>query len=85
MIREHCHNLSVADALQLHGDSAVVALVGECTNLTVKSTFRPIHIRDMTADERESIIRSKIFMREKSLADGSIDKLKVRLVAGGHQ
>ena len=39
----------------------------------------------MTADERKSIIRSKTFMKEKTLADGSFDKLKARLVAGGHQ
>ena len=69
----------------LHGDSAVAALVGECNNLMQKSTFRPMHLFDMTGEERKSIIRSKTFMKEKTLADGSFDKLKARLVAGGHQ
>ena len=82
---ERCYNLTVSDALQLHGDSAVTALVGECNNLMQKSTFRPMHLFDMTGEERKSIIRSKTFMKEKTRTDGSFDKLKARLVAGGHQ
>ena len=72
---ERCYNLTVSDTLQLHGDSAVAALVGECNNLMQKST----------SEERKSIIRSKTFMKEKTRTDGSFDKLKARLVAGGHQ
>ena len=82
---ERCYNLTVSDSLQLHGDSAVAALVGECRNLMQKSTFRSMHLFDMTGEERKSIIRSKTFIREKTRADGSFDKLKARLVAGGHQ
>ena len=60
---ERCYNLTVSDALQLHGDSAVAALVGECNNLMQKSTFRPMHLFEMTGEERNSIIRSKTFMK----------------------
>ena len=72
----------MSDTLQLHGDSAVAALVGECRNLMQKSTFRPMHLFDMIGEERKSIIRSKTFMKEKTRADGSFD---AHLGAGGHQ
>ena len=50
---ERCYNLTVSDTLQLHGDFAVAALVGECSNLMQKSTFRPMHLFDMTGEERK--------------------------------
>ncbi len=38
----------------------------------------------LTRQEKKDIIRSKMFLKEKYLPDGKFDKIKARLVAGGH-
>ena len=40
--------------------------------------------RKLTAAEMRKVIRSKMFLKAKFLPDGAFDKLKARLVAGGH-
>ena len=52
--------------------------------MLTKGVWTPVHAYDMTRDEQTSIIRSSMFVREKYLANGDYDKLKARLVAGGH-
>jgi Reverse transcriptase (RNA-dependent DNA polymerase) len=42
-------------------------------------------VRTLTAEQRSSIIRSSMFLKEKFLATGEFEKLKARLVAGGDQ
>jgi hypothetical protein len=46
--------------------------------------FKQILLRNLTDTQRKSIIRSKMFLKEKFFSDGLFDKLKARLVAGGH-
>ena len=47
-----------------------------------KNVWTPIDGRLLTAEERRSIIRSNMFLKEKYLTSGEFDKLKARLVAG---
>jgi hypothetical protein len=44
-----------------------------------------VHLNSPQADERRSIIRSSMFIKEKFDAGGSFEKRKARLVAGGNQ
>jgi hypothetical protein len=49
-----------------------------------KGVFIPVDTKEMKHEEVKKVIRSSMFLKEKHLADGSFDKLKARLVAGGN-
>ena len=53
--------------------------------MITKRVWTPVHIDGLHAEERKSIIRSSMFIKEKYDAEGSFEKLKARLVAGGNQ
>ena len=40
---------------------------------------------DLTYDQKQNILRSFMFMKQKYFPDGSKDKIKARLVADGSQ
>jgi len=44
-----------------------------------------VRLKDLTDAQRRSIISSSMFLKEKFDAEGKFEKLKARLVAGGHQ
>jgi hypothetical protein len=50
-----------------------------------KKVWTSLIVSDLTAEERKSIIPSSIFLKEKFKPSGNFDKLKARLVAGGHR
>ena len=45
--------------------------------------WTPVRIQDLTDSERERIIRSSMFLKEKVTASGEPDKIKARFVGGG--
>ncbi len=49
-----------------------------------KAAFAPVNPRTLSALQLKSIITFSLFFKEKFNADGSFEKLKERLVAGGH-
>jgi hypothetical protein len=78
-------NMSVRDAISRYGDKAEDAITKELQQLMEKGVFKPVHMKDLSAEERRSIIPSKMFLKDKYKADGAFDKIKARLVAGGHR
>ena len=48
-----------------------------------RQVWRPVHRVEIT--DKKSIIPSKLFLKEKYNAEGTFEKLKARLVAGGHR
>lgn len=44
-----------------------------------------VHQHTLTYDQRKNILRSFMFIKQKFFPDGSMDKLKARLVADGSQ
>ena len=44
-----------------------------------------VHQHMLTYDQRKNILRSFMFIKQKLFPDGSMDKLKARLVADGSQ
>ena len=50
-----------------------------------KKVWQPVHGSKLTAKENASVIRSSMFVKRKNYPDGSFEKYKARLVAGGDQ
>jgi hypothetical protein len=83
--REFAFKMSVNAAIQLHGEAARSVIEAELVQMLDKHVFHPIYRRDLNATEVGAIIRCSMFASEKYNADGSFDKMKARLVAGGDQ
>ncbi len=75
------NNLTVASALQQFGDIAKDAMTQELQSILDYNCFDIVPPNDA----KGKLIRSKMFLKEKFSADGQFEKLKARLVAGGHQ
>ena len=77
--------MSIRAALRDRGDSAKKVIVAELSQMLDKKVWHGVNTVTLTTAERKSIIRSKMFLKDKYAADGSFEKLKARLVAGGDQ
>eukprot|EP01033_Poteriospumella_lacustris_P013361 gene13362-9567_t len=72
-------NLSVIRAIETYGDAAIDAIKQELNQLVAKKTW---------IQTKSAKINSKskhMLLKEKFVATGAFDKLKARLVAGGHR
>lgn len=78
------HHMTAAKALKRLREPAVKAIVKELLSLCDKNAWTPVDTSTLTRQQCRKIIRSSMFIKEKYLADGSFEKLKARLVAGGH-
>jgi hypothetical protein len=72
----------MSKALRKHGREGVRALTKEIQQIDDLGTFKGVHL---TPALRRKAIMSLLFFKEKYLSTGQFDKLKARLVAGGHQ
>ena len=79
------YNLSLADAITEYSQGAYEAVHGELSQILDKKVFHPMRASTLDAAARRSVIPSKMFLKEKFLPNGLFDKLKARLVAGGHR
>ena len=76
-------NVSVKTALRTRGEDAERVIVKELTQMDTLKVWKPMHAEDLDASQRASVIRSSMFLKRKIHPDGSFDKYKARLVAGG--
>jgi Reverse transcriptase (RNA-dependent DNA polymerase) len=65
-------------------ESAKQAMVDEVKQLIEMGTLDPVTMNDIHPHDYNKIIPSFLFFKEKTKADGTFDKWKGRLVAGGH-
>ena len=78
-------NLTVKQAVKRHGKHAHKAIKEELSQIILRGTIVPIkHVRQALKSKHKKIIPSSMFLKEKYMADGTFEKLKARLVAGGH-
>lgn len=77
------YTISIPKAIQDYGIYAFEALFREVHQLLRKDVFEPVHIESLTREQRLQIIRSKLFLALKFLANGDFQQIKGRLVAGG--
>ena len=81
---ESVMNISVKEALRTRGDEAERVIMKELKQMLTKNVWTPVDGRKLTGEQRSRVIRSSMLLKEKFLATGEFEKLKVRLVAGGN-
>ena len=72
--------LSLKSGLREWGDRARVAAHNEMKQLHLRNTFRPKHWRELNAIQRQTVLESHMFLKEKR-----DEKIKGRTVAGGNK
>jgi hypothetical protein len=78
-------HISVTKALKDHGAKASSSMHDELKQLLDKDVIDPKDPKSLTKEQLEKIIPSHMFLKEKFLSTGEFEKLKSRLVAGGHK
>jgi hypothetical protein len=81
--KEFALNISVKRAIKEHGVIAEGAIRAELQQMVDKRVWTLVKLDQIPPNKRGKIIRSKMFCKAKFNADGTFDKFKARLVAGG--
>jgi hypothetical protein len=79
----HAYKLSVKKASMKNEKASKESITKELKQLVDKGVWEVIEKVHLTKNQLKSVIRSSMFLKEKFNGDGSFDKLKARLVAGG--
>ena len=58
---------------------------GELKQILDRECFDPLHQTALSKEQLKDVIPSRVFLTEKFIPSGEFDKLKSRLVAGGHK
>ena len=82
--RHYGLHITVSKALQKLGRRALKSMVEELHQFDEKSVGIPVRKHDLSHKQLKAVIRSSMFLKEKFLSTGEFEKLKARLVAGGH-
>jgi hypothetical protein len=77
--------LSVKKGIDLFGYDAILSVVKEVKQMLDQDVWEGQDPKDLSTEEWGTVINSMIFLKEKFTAEGLFQKLKARLVAGGHQ
>ena len=85
LAKEYAMNITVKEALRSRGEEAERVILKELAQMRDKKVWTPVHLSALTNTEKQGIIRSQMFLKEKYLPTGAFQKLKARLVAGGNQ
>ena len=77
--------MTIARARKTHGDDKTLGVLrDEVQQIIERGTCRGVHWQYLTEAERRAVIRCTVFIKEKFRPDGVFERLKARLVAGGH-
>jgi hypothetical protein len=76
-------HVSVHKAIKTFGEKGADALKKEISHMIEKEVFEGTNRRDLSEDQLKRVIYSHMFVKMKYNPDGSEDKVKARLVAGG--
>jgi len=83
--REYGLYLTAKQAIDKLGDESIKSISKEMKQLVDLEAFHGVNIQDIPYPHRKKIIPSSMFLKKKYRADGTFEKLKARLVAGGHR
>jgi hypothetical protein len=82
--RQYGMRISVTKALKTIGKAAVTSIAKELVGIHNAKGWKPIRFCDTSRAQRAKMVRSFLFLKEKYTSTGDFEKLKARLVAGGH-
>jgi hypothetical protein len=83
--RELLYNMTVQQGINKLGRPAVEAVVREMLQMVdTKDVFEGVELESLSDNMIQRVITSSMFITEKFDADGVFEKVKARLVAGGH-
>lgn len=77
--------MSVRDALIKFPVEAQESIALEMSQMLSKQVFHPVDTTSWSREDMKNVIPSMMFLKEKFLPSGLFEKLKSRLVAGGHR
>jgi hypothetical protein len=77
--------MSLLKGLRKHKDAGFEAMLKELMTIHETETIAGVDYNKLTPAQKGRTIRSMMFFKEKYKPNGMFDKLKARLVAGGHQ
>ena len=80
--RENAFNMSIKKAVEKWSGKAVSAIQDELNQMIDKEVWTAV--RKSSIPRNKKIIPSFMFLKEKYLANGELERIKARLVAGGH-
>jgi len=83
--REYGLHITIKAALSQYPEAADPSMREELTQLLTQGVWKLIHKSSLSPAEIRKIIPSSMFLKAKHKPDGAFDKLKSRLVAGGHR
>ena len=63
----------------------IAAIMDEVKNMLDYKVGHYVHQKDLTYQQNHNILRSVMFIKQKFFPDGTMEKLKARLVADGSQ
>ena len=82
--QERAYNIMVKKALKKYGRAALQSMIAEIQQLVDKDAITPQPLNKLSKQQLREIISSHMFLKEKFSSTGEFEKLKARLVAGGH-
>ncbi|KAA8497524.1 Copia protein [Porphyridium purpureum] len=79
--------IGVRQAIRQYGMEGLKAIVAELLQLSKHGldVLEPVHVHTLTKKQRDGIIPSFMFVKEKHDASGALEKIKARMVAGGNE
>jgi hypothetical protein len=77
-------HLKLKQAREKYSTAADEAVKKEAQQMLQKKVWELVGSKHLSREQKKSIIRSSLFLKEKFTSKGFFDKLKARLVAGGH-
>ena len=80
----HAYHITLKRALSHKRRPTLLAAYKEIYQIVKKESFEPMPISKVDDKKFRKIIMSMMFMKEKYSPSGEFEKLKARLVAGGH-
>jgi len=84
-IIHHVFNLTIDEAIAKHNHLAHDAINSELQQMLTYKVWQYVHKSDLSTEQKRSLIPSSIFIKEKLNASGVFEKVKARIVAGGHR
>ena len=80
----HMYKMTVNEGINKLGVIAVDSITSKLKQMCDKNVWEGVTYESLTPQQKRTIIPSSMFLKEKYTADGMFEKLKSRLVAGGH-